>query len=318
VCVPTITFGGVTEIPEQAWSIVENLAGAYGDDWWYAGMLAFVRQDQRRWAEAEQLSERALATEQASGHAAHALAHVFYETGRHLDGLSWLDDWIAGSGRSACHGAHFSWHAALHELALERLDEVRRRYATQLAPPHVYGMRALVDSISLLWRCRLAGIWSAEDLPAGPILDTVPPKLLGTPSTPFTAMHAAFAYAATGDLEGLERLRRFAQASSHPVIREVIAPLADGLRAYLLGYYADAVTNLTLVWEHSARLGGSAAQHEIIEDTLISSMIHAGRCRQALHILQGRLDRRPSMYDRRQLVVAQRDSTLIQPEGTSE
>ena len=50
--VPTIAFAGVTEVPEEAWSIVERAAPAYGDDWWFTGLLAFVRQEQGRFDEA--------------------------------------------------------------------------------------------------------------------------------------------------------------------------------------------------------------------------------------------------------------------------
>ncbi len=41
------------------------------------GMLAFIRQEQERWDEATELSERALAEVPSSGHAVHARAHVY-------------------------------------------------------------------------------------------------------------------------------------------------------------------------------------------------------------------------------------------------
>ena len=80
VALPTVAFGGLTS-GRQTSDLVEGLGRSYGDDWWYAGQLAFVRQDQERWGEAEDLSSYALSVEPASGHAAHARAHVFYETG---------------------------------------------------------------------------------------------------------------------------------------------------------------------------------------------------------------------------------------------
>ena len=115
VALPTVAFGGLTSGRQTA-DLVEGLGRNYGDDWWYAGQLAFVRQDQERWSEAEDLSSYALAVEPASGHAAHARTHVFYETGQHGDGLAWLDEWIRTQGPQANHRSHFSWHAALHEL----------------------------------------------------------------------------------------------------------------------------------------------------------------------------------------------------------
>ncbi len=128
---------------------------AYGDHWWYISLLAFTRQDQSRFEEAGLLAESALSCEPSSGHAVHAQTHVLYETGEHETGRVWLDHWVDESGRSASHRAHFSWHAALHELAIGDTEAVRRRYYSQLAPPAVTGVRALVDSASLLWRWRV-------------------------------------------------------------------------------------------------------------------------------------------------------------------
>ena len=145
VAVPTVAFGGLTSGTQTA-ELVESLGRSYGDDWWYAGQLAFVRQDQERWAEAEDLSSYALSVEPASGHAVHARAHVFYETGDHTAGLAWLDEWIRSRGPEANHRSHFSWHAALHELMQDDVEAVRRRYDRELAPSVVSGSRVVVDS----------------------------------------------------------------------------------------------------------------------------------------------------------------------------
>jgi hypothetical protein len=194
--VPTIAFAGVTEVPAEAWALVEGLAPVYGDDWWYLGMLAFVRQEQEHYDEARELAVQALATEPAAGHAVHAKAHVHYETGDHAAGLAWLDTWIDSCGARASHRAHFSWHAALHELALGDDAAVAARFAAQLAPPGVIGVRALVDSASLLWRSRMLG--ARVPGAAAAVLRTVPETLLVESRTPFVAMHAAVALAAAG------------------------------------------------------------------------------------------------------------------------
>ncbi|UUZ60265.1 hypothetical protein [Nocardioides sp. B-3] len=116
-----------------------------------------------RFDEAGLLAESALFCEPSSGHAVHAQTHVMYETGKHESGRVWLDHWVAESGRSASHRAHFSWHAALHDLALGDTEAVRQRYYSQLAPPTVTGVRALVDSASLLWRWRVTtSSWSGS------------------------------------------------------------------------------------------------------------------------------------------------------------
>ena len=290
-CVPTIAFGGATDVPARAWSIVESLAPAYGNDPWYLSMLAFVRQEQHRWAEAATLADRALGADPASGHAVHARAHVFYETGDHEAGLQFIDRWMSADGQDAGHRAHFAWHAALHELAMERPAAALGRFERQLSPPMVTGVRALVDAGSLLWRNRLAANW--PDPPAAEqVLAAVPPLLLREPSTAFVAMHVALTLAAAGDREGLSRVRQFADQHPRPVFRDVVAPLANALDAYLDGRYdmvAEILGPLTAQW---CRLGGSDAQREVIEDTLISALMRAGRLAQAQAVLIARSDRR--------------------------
>jgi len=86
--VPTIAFAGVTEVPAEAWAIVEQAIPAYGDDWWFTGLLGFVRQEQGRFDEAMALSCRSLQEEPGAGHSAHARAHAHYETGDHAAGLA--------------------------------------------------------------------------------------------------------------------------------------------------------------------------------------------------------------------------------------
>jgi hypothetical protein len=304
VAVPTIAFAGVTELPEEAWALVEELAPAYGADWWYAGLLSFVRQEQGRWAESAVLAERALAAEPESGHAVHALAHVHYETGAHDAGLGWLDAWLVQRGPQAHHGAHFSWHAALHELALDDPVAVRRRYAAQLAPPRVAGLRLLVDSASLLWRAELAGSWDSPPIAA--VLDAVEPVLLRRPATPFAAWHAAVALACAGDAAGLARLGRYAEAAPGEVFGRLVAPLVAALLAYVQGNYAAAADGLLRVRPGLARLGGSAAQRDVLEDTLLHALLHAGRVAEARALLVARLDRRPSRPELRQLTALSR------------
>ncbi len=294
VAVPTIAFGGATEIPAEAWALVDGLAPAYGDDWWYRGLLAFVRQEQGDYAEAAHLADLALAAEPAAGHAVHARTHVYYESGDHRAGLTWLDGWIRSCGARASHRAHFSWHAALHELALGDDRAALRRYGAQLAPPSVHGVRALVDSASLLWRARITGAWDTIDI--APVLAAVPPALLTAPPTPFVALHAAVALAAAGDCAGLARLRRYAAAQPDQVFAATVAPLADALCDLVHGdpdRAADRLAALVGV----ERLGGSAAQREIVEETLILAASSAGRTEQVRTILQTRLNRRYSPRD---------------------
>ena len=297
VAVPTVAFGGLTSGTQTA-ELVESLARAYGDDWWYAGQLAFVRQDQERWGEAEELASYALSVEPSSGHAVHARAHVFYETGRHADGLTWLDEWIRDRGPQANHRSHFSWHAALHELAQDDVLAVRRRWARELAPPLVTGSRAVVDSGSLLWRGRVtdtaAALGSVDD-----VLTALPAGWLVDPPTAFAAMHVAVLLAAADDAQGLAALHRAALSSEDHVRREVVAPLCTGLAAVVEGAWTTAASLLSDVVGRLDALGGSRAQREVVEDTLVHAWAMSGRGDLAAALLDHRLSRRVSPLDAR-------------------
>jgi hypothetical protein len=306
--VPTIAFAGVTEAPQQAWDIVERAAPAYGDDWWYSGLLAFIRQEQGRFDEAMELSCRSLAIEPSAGHSAHARAHAHYETGDHRAGLAWMDGWVTGDGASIDSISHFSWHAALHELSLGDLDAVRHRYDAQLRPEHGLGCRALVDSGSLLIRWSMTP--DAQDVPdLDRVAQVVGRDVLERPATPFLAMHSAVTLLALGDGTGLERLGRFAAGHAHATQREVVAPLVAALRDLHAGRYAAAAASLAALSPAVPRLGGSDAQREIVEEVRIAALVWADRLDEARDLLDRRLDRRTSRRDERW-----RD-TCLQPAG---
>ena len=298
VAVPTVAFGGLTSGRQTA-NLVEGLGRSYGDDWWYAGQLAFVRQDQERWDEAESLASYALSVEPSSGHAAHARAHVFYETGQHAPGLAWLDEWIRTRGPEANHRSHFSWHAALHELMQCDIAAVQRRYERELSPPLVSGSRALVDSGALLWRLHVNDTWEGE-LPASAVRDSAPDGWLITPPTAFAALHSALTLAAASDPVGLAALRTTSLAHADPAFRDVVAPVCCALQSVVEGEFSSAATQLARVLPRATALGGSTAQRDVLQDTLVYALARSGQGEQAAAVLDERLSRRASPLDARQ------------------
>ena len=77
----------------------------------------------------------------------------------------------------------------------------------------------------------------------------------------------------------------------------MVAPVCDALLAFVEGRWNDAATVLTDVLPHLVRVGGSAAQREVIEETLLLALVNAGRPDLAAALLDERLDRRPSPLD---------------------
>ena len=67
--------------------------------------------------------------------AGHATTHVHFERGDHEGGLAWLTGWLRDQVRpGGPYLPHLSWHAGLHELALDDRDAVLRRLVDMVGP----------------------------------------------------------------------------------------------------------------------------------------------------------------------------------------
>ena len=238
----------------------------------------------------------------------HARAHVFYETGEHTAGLAWLDEWIRTRGPEANHRSHFSWHAALHELMQDDVEAVRRRYARELAPSVVSGSRVVVDSGALLWRGRVTGAWT-DDLPVGEV------RAAGADGVAHRSPDAV-----RRDARRRPARRRRRRRRPHPARRAVLTPArtgssatssprcAPGWSSVVEERWNAASATLTAVVATMAPLGGSKAQREVVEDTLVHALAMAGRTTEAAAVLDERLSRRSSALDaRRRAAVASTD-----------
>ena len=178
-------------------------------------------------------------------------------------------------------------------------EAVRRRYYSQLSPPAVSGVRVLIDSASLLWRWQVTAGWddAAPVPPIEPVLAGLDEDLLTRPQTPFVAMHAAFAWAAAGDPAALRTLAGYCRESTDPTTSTIVAGLCDALLATVEGRWDAAAGQLAGLLPTLVRIGGSAAQRDVVEETLLLCLLRSGRSEEASAILTERLHRRPSPLD---------------------
>lgn len=61
----------------------------------------------------------------------------------------------------------------------------------------------------------------------------------------------------------------------------------------------EAARGLAALLPVLRRVGGSAAQREVVEETLLYALVAGGRCDEVRRLLDARLDRRPAPRDRR-------------------
>jgi tetratricopeptide (TPR) repeat protein len=291
-----IGFAGGADREVRRAAFLERLAPAYGDDWWFQSALAFTYHEIDRFEESRGLSELSLRQYPGNANASHNIAHICLETVDIDAGAAFLEEWMAAYDTRASFHCHLAWHQAMFELQRgrhARALEVFHRDIVGAVNPRL----AMIDGSALLWRFRLAGG------PAEPEAWRRLAELAGRVSRPgfvFGEIHAALAYAACGDHAALAKIfdgLRALGGKGHPIASSVALPLARGIAAYAAGDHAEALGYFEPVETQVHRIGGSHAQWEIIEETMIASYFALERYDDALRLIRRRLERRASPPD---------------------
>ena len=129
------------------------------------------------------------------------------------------------------------------------------------------------------------------------VTDSFEPELLDTPPTAFMALHSAVTLCAMGDERPARAAGRLVGRHADPVYRDVVAPLAPALMLLVDGRASGAADRLRALLPQVIRLGGSDAQREVVEDTLIAALLRAERFAEARPVIDRRLDRRVCRRD---------------------
>ncbi|HEX6082604.1 MAG TPA: tetratricopeptide repeat protein [Methylomirabilota bacterium] len=293
-----IGFSGSQTRNEDMLLLLDGLASAYGEDWWFLSAHGFACTEARGWKAGAALIERALALEPRNAHAVHAWAHVLYERGDDAAGAAFVEGWIPGYPREAALHCHLSWHRALFELACGRPDVTLAIYESAIAPGRSLcsAFTTVVDSASLLWRRELAG--AAPPPEAWRAVTEHARASFADPGLAFVDAHCAVALAAAGESEALERWiarLREAEAAGRAPAGPVTPAVAAGMAAFAAGRYGDAIAALAPVLDQFVRVGGSWAQRDLFEHTLLAAYLRAGRQAEAHALLARRVDRQPSV-----------------------
>ena len=244
------------------------------------GQYAFGLEECQLYAQADDAGRRALGGSAKVPWAIHAVAHVMEMQGRHLEGGAWMTqwrgDWVEGNGFSG----HLGWHHAL--FALEALDHetALQLFDAHLRPDPTRITLQRLDAAALLWRLHLLGVdvgprWAA--LAAGWDL-----SVQGAGLYAFNDLHALLALIGSGDIAGAQAWAR--QVTTHAersggsnraVASDVGAPLMRGMLAFAHGRFDAAIEALYPVRALAGRLGGSHAQRDLIDQTLIACAARA-------------------------------------------
>jgi hypothetical protein len=294
-----VGFSGHQDREQEQIEILGPLTDAYGDDWWFLAALAFAENELHLYDDARRHAERSLQLYSRSGATAHTVAHVQFETGDVATGATFLAGWRPGFDRDAAMYGHLAWHHALFELILGNLDRVDAIYQQELAPAvsQEPALGRIADAASLLWRLLLGG--RNGDLPWAE-LSQFASERFAQAGLMFADVHCALAHAAAGNIDALDRLiagLRARDDAGKLAAGSIVPAIAEAVGHFARGEYEETCRLLDGRMHEVVRIGGSRAQREVVEDTLIEACFRAGEFERAEGLLRARVERRPNPRD---------------------
>lgn len=238
------------------------------------GMYAFGLEECGDYGRAEETGRRCVELERRDGWGWHAVTHVLEMQNRAQEGVAWLSADTDGWSKESFFAVHNWWHLALFQLEQGNVDEVLR-----LCDGPIFGARSqvvldMIDASALLWRLSLRGVdvggrWDA-------VADNWAP-VAATGNYAFNELHAMMAFVGSGRIRAqqavIDSLRTAAAGAADPAAfaREVGLDAALALQAFGQGRYPETVRLLRPLRSYAHRFGGSHAQRDVIDLTLIEA-----------------------------------------------
>jgi tetratricopeptide (TPR) repeat protein len=287
---------GMSGLPGREQGLVDFLdpiATHYGEDWWFEAHYGMALSEIGRHDAARPKIERSLSQVGRNAYAAHAFAHLCYETGERDSGIEFMRDWLPLYDRGGGLFGHLNWHLGLFELHAGHLDAGLRLYNDAFCADDHRGAvhQKLSDSSSFLWRSELAGY--PHDAARWAKLKDYACEKIPRPGFSLADWHVALAFAASGDetvLEGwIQGIEELVKAGRYPS-GATIPTVARAFAAFQRGDHAAAIDLIVPMLPERERMGGSRAQVDLVEATLLRAYLNAGRVAEAQHLLS---ERRP-------------------------
>lgn len=246
---------------------------------WHAvlGMYAFGLEETADYAQAEVRGRAAVDIEPRDSWAWHAVAHVHEMRNAPRDGIAWLAPSRATWSRGSFLATHNTWHLALFALELGEEQQVLNLYDEAVGGTGSSVVLDLIDASAMLWRLRLRGVelgrrWDdVADRWSAVLADG------GAGQYAFNDVHAMLAFVgadrASAQVELLKAMEDTARekADNSEFTREVGLPVARAIHALGRGDAALALELLRPVRSRAHRFGGSHAQRDLIDQTLIEA-----------------------------------------------
>jgi len=279
--------------------------GAWHDDdpqaGFLHGMYAFGLEECNLYGLSADVGQRAVELNPDDVWGIHAVVHTHEMQGQIPEGIRFLRDREARWQTGNFLNVHNSWHYALYLL---QGNEVPGALAVYDRVLHHSGSAdvalELLDATALLWRLQLEGISVGDRWPP---LAAAWARLLSPGFYPFNDMHAIMAFVGTGDLDraaevvgALERV--VAEGTGDPATMTTTGwrmtagvglPVCRSMLYFGRGQYDLVLAELLPIRTRVHEFGGSHAQRDAVERTLLEAAIRASRTDLARALVSERL-----------------------------
>jgi tetratricopeptide (TPR) repeat protein len=263
--------------------------------WGYVqGIYAFGLEENADYRQAESRARAALDHNPRDVWSVHALAHVFEMEGSQRDGVEFLTasapDWSP-----SFFAIHNWWHRGLYHLELGETSEALALYDDPIRAGRSTEWLDVVDAAALLWRLSLFGVdvtERAEQLAAD--ID----DLVGSPVYIFNDWHAVMAFGLAGNTERTERViasnRHLSAPTNASAAERAGLALLEAFDAFAAGHPDRAIDLLIDIRPRANAVGGSHAQRDVIDVTLIAAAARARDDSLARALVTERIARKPT------------------------
>ena len=257
------------------------------------GLYAFGLEENGDYGQAELFARAALHHNPRDVWASHALAHVFEMESRIDEGMRFLVESVP-NWSSSFFAVHTWWHQALYHLERAEYDAALSLYDGPIRRLRSLEWVDLIDAASLLWRLSLYGV-DVGDRSATLAEDVG--RVIDAPTYVFNDWHAVMAFGLAGQVDLEEHLltenRRHAVGTNRAVGAGAGLALLEGFCSFAAGRFNRAVDLLTDVRSCAHAVGGSNAQRDVVDLTLIAAAARAGEHGTARQLVAERVGRRP-------------------------
>jgi tetratricopeptide (TPR) repeat protein len=272
-------------------ALLDRLAPHYGDDWWFTAHHGMALSENGERDAAGPKIDRSLAQNPKNPWAAHARAHLSYEEGDADAARAFLASWLTTYPRNGLLYSHLSWHLALGHLEAGDAAAAFRLFREAFAPEvHSGPPRGKVtDTVSFLWRWELAG--HPRDAAAWRKIHDFATSAFPRAGVAFSDIHIALAQAVAGDDAALdERARQIGRlvAKGRYPSGPCVPAVSHGFAGFERGDFSAAIDSLEPLAGELERIGGSRAQLDLVEFTLLKAYLGAGRPDDARRMLSVR------------------------------